>query len=87
MTLRSTARTEPRPLSVFPFGPGTHDYGSLGGVHLASRVVGRAATPDGKGYWLVARDGGLFAFGDAKFYGSLGGVHLAHRVVGIAAAP
>ena len=29
-----------------------------------------AATPDGKGYWLVAKDGGIFAFGDAHFYGS-----------------
>ena len=24
-----------------------------------------AATPDGKGYWLVASDGGIFTFGDA----------------------
>ena len=26
----------------------------------------------GNGYWLVARDGGVFCFGDAKFYGSTG---------------
>jgi hypothetical protein len=26
--------------------------------HLNSPVVGIAATPDGKGYWLVAADGG-----------------------------
>ena len=25
-----------------------------------------AATPDGKGYWLVAADGGIFTFGDAR---------------------
>ena len=31
-----------------------------------------AATPDGKGYWLVASDGGIFTFGDAAFYGSTG---------------
>ena len=31
-----------------------------------------AATPDGKGYWLVASDGGIFTFGDAGFYGSTG---------------
>jgi murein DD-endopeptidase MepM/ murein hydrolase activator NlpD len=30
-----------------------------------------AATPSGGGYWLVARDGGVFAFGDAGFHGSL----------------
>ena len=29
-----------------------------------------AATPTGAGYWLVAGDGGVFAFGDAAFYGS-----------------
>ena len=32
-----------------------------------------AATPDGKGYWLVASDGGIFAFGDAASSGSMGG--------------
>jgi hypothetical protein len=32
-----------------------------------------AATPGGGGYWLVASDGGIFAFGDAPFEGSLGG--------------
>ncbi|MCU1345747.1 MAG: O-phthalyl amidase [Acidimicrobiia bacterium] len=30
-------------------------------------------TPDGGGYWLAARDGGVFNFGSAKFNGSLGG--------------
>ena len=33
-----------------------------------------AATPDGKGYWFVASDGGIFAYGDAGFYGSTGGM-------------
>jgi hypothetical protein len=28
-----------------------------------------AAAPDGHGYWLVAADGGVFAF-DAPFYGA-----------------
>ncbi|MCZ7527376.1 MAG: hypothetical protein M5U14_13955 [Acidimicrobiia bacterium] len=32
-----------------------------------------AANPSGNGYWLFARDGGIFAFGDAPFYGSTGG--------------
>ena len=32
---------------------------------VASPAVGIAATPDGEGYWLVAADGGVFAFGDA----------------------
>ena len=41
-----------------------------------------AATPDGGGYWLVASDGGVFAFGDAGFYGSTGGTALNAPVVG-----
>ena len=32
-----------------------------------------ATTPDAKGYWLGALDGGVFAYGDAPFYGSMGG--------------
>ena len=31
-----------------------------------------AATPDGKGYWLVASDGGIFSFGDAASTGPPG---------------
>jgi hypothetical protein len=49
-------------------------------------VVGMAATPDGKGYWLVAAAGGFFSFGDARFYDSTGGVHLSQPVVGMAVA-
>lgn len=34
-------------------------------------ITGIAATPTGKGYWLVAADGGVFAFGDAPFLGNV----------------
>jgi hypothetical protein len=44
-----------------------------------------APTADGGGYWLVASDGGIFAFGDATFYGSMGGIPLNEPVVGMAA--
>jgi hypothetical protein len=37
---------------------------------LNKPIVGMAATPDGKGYWLVASDGGIFTFGDAPYLGS-----------------
>ncbi|MHB1763526.1 MAG: hypothetical protein ACYCS4_12450, partial [Acidimicrobiales bacterium] len=50
----------------------------------ASATASRSATPDGKGYWEVASDGGIFAFGDAGYYGSMGGQPLAKPVVGIA---
>jgi hypothetical protein len=43
-----------------------------------------AATPSGNGYWLVASDGGVFAFGDASFYGSTGDLNLVAPVVGVA---
>jgi hypothetical protein len=33
-----------------------------------------AAAPGDLGYWLVASDGGIFAYGDAGYYGSRGGV-------------
>ena len=46
-----------------------------------------AATPDEKGYWLVASDGGIFAFGDAGFFGSTGGMRLVAPVVGMARTP
>jgi hypothetical protein len=37
------------------------------------------------GYWLVASDGGLFAYGQAGFYGSAGNITLNRPVVGMAA--
>ena len=43
--------------------------------------------PPGTGYWEVASDGGLFAFGNAGFYGSMGGKPLNQPVVGMAATP
>jgi hypothetical protein len=36
------------------------------------------------GYWEVASDGGIFAFGDAGFFGSMGGQPLNKPVVGMA---
>ena len=54
---------------------------------LASAITGMAATPDGKGYWLVAADGGVFAYGDAVFAGSLGALRLTGPVVAMAPTP
>jgi hypothetical protein len=48
--------------------------------------VGMAAAAGGRGYWLVASDGGIFSFGNATFYGSTGGMALNKPVVGMAAA-
>jgi hypothetical protein len=35
-------------------------------------VVSMAARPQGDGYWMIARDGGVFSFGRAPFAGSVG---------------
>jgi hypothetical protein len=64
---------------------------SLGGVDnlpLAWVVVGadEAGSPGG-GYYLVAGDGGVFAFGDAPFFGSTGGWSLNRPVVDLAVRP
>jgi hypothetical protein len=67
-------------------GPATV-YGSLRGQALASPIVGMRASADGGGYWLVAADGTVYGYGDAKNLGSLAGTHLNAPIVGIASTP
>jgi len=66
-------------------------FGSGGGTSsppaTAVPFVGMASTPDGAGYWLVGRDGGVFSYGDAAFHGSTGAMRLAQPIVGMAATP
>ena len=71
---------------IFTFGDAGF-YGSTGAIRLNQPIVGMAATPDGKGYWLVAADGGIFTFGDAGFFGSTGAIRLNQPIVGMAATP
>jgi uncharacterized protein YkwD len=61
--------------------------GSVALSPIRRPITGIAASPSGRGYWLVADDGGVFAFGDAHFYGSTGGIHLNRPIVDIAATP
>lgn len=69
---------------VFAFGNAGF-YGSIPGLGLSSYdspilprlnapIVGIVPTHDGRGYLLVAADGGVFAFGDARFEGSCPGI-------------
>ncbi len=58
----------------------------MGGLPLNAPIVGMGATPTGRGYWLVASDGGIFAFGDAAFDGSMGGQPLQRPIVGTSTA-
>jgi hypothetical protein len=69
---------------VFAFGDAGF-YGSTGSLTLNKPIVAMASTPDGRGYWLVASDGGVFAFGDAGFYGSTGSLTLNKPIVGMTA--
>ena len=48
---------------------------------------GPPPAPPGQGYWEVAADGGVFAFGSAPYEGSMGGRPLAAPIVGVAATP
>ena len=52
-----------------------------GTMHLNAPIVGIAARNDGQGYWLVAKDGGVFAYGTAPFLGSMGGTRLNQPIV------
>jgi hypothetical protein len=54
---------------------------------LNQPIVGMGHSPSGHGYWLVASDGGIFAFGDAGFYGSTGNIKLNRPIVGMGALP
>jgi hypothetical protein len=54
----------------------------MGGVRLNAPVQSLVPDPDSRGYWLVASDGGVFAF-DAPFRGSMGSVRLNKPVTGM----
>ena len=69
---------------IFSFGDSNY-YGSIPGlgIHpagsgqpnsLDAPIVGMVPSSDGNGYFMVAADGGVFAFGDAKFAGSCPGI-------------
>ncbi len=59
-------------------------WGSTGSLHLNKPVVGMAGAGGSSGYWLVAADGGVFAY-NAPFYGSTGGIVLNAPIVGMEA--
>ena len=68
-------------------GPPADNYGDMSGKMLNAPVVGMSPTADASGYWLVAADGGIFAFGDAPFHGSTGNIHLNKPIVAMAVTP
>ncbi|MDQ3108031.1 MAG: S8 family serine peptidase, partial [Actinomycetota bacterium] len=69
--------------------PGGDDEYGAGALDLGRAVAmlqsGNVPTPtDVLGYWMVATDGGIFAFGDAGFLGSTGDLRLNSPIVGMA---
>jgi hypothetical protein len=70
---------------MFAFGDAGF-HGSSAGSPLNKPVVGMAVDTQTGGYWLVASDGGIFAY-DAPFLGSTGSIDLNKPIVGIAATP
>ena len=69
------------------FATGTNAAPSRGGLRLNRPITGSARTPSAHGVWMVAGDGGIFTFGDARFYGSTGAMHLNRPIVGMATTP
>ena len=55
-------------------GLGIGPAGSSSPTKLNAPIVGMVPSADGGGYFMVAADGGVFAFGDAKFEGSCPGM-------------
>jgi hypothetical protein len=55
-------------------GLGFAPAGSSNPKRLNAPIVGMVPSNDGAGYFMVAADGGVFAFGDAKFEGSCPGI-------------
>ena len=72
----------------------TLETGDAGGRTLCGVITGKrsptgsfTAAGPAAGYWLVATDGGIFAYGDASFLGSTGNIKLARPAIGMAATP
>ena len=73
---------------TFSPGTGPDELATYQGVPaLAGVTVPFRATFPGRGYWLVASDGGVFTFGDAGFFGSTGAIALNKPIVGMASTP
>ena len=87
VTVSSAAGATPADVAGAPVAFGGAPTLVAAPAATAAPVVGMTPSPSGKGYWIVAGDGGVFAGGDAKYYGSMGGKPLKQPVVGIAGTP
>jgi ribosomal protein L24E len=67
------------------FGDAGH-FGDMTGVRLNGPVLDSVPRPDGRGYYMVASDGGVFAF-NAPFHGSMGATPLNAPVQSLSPTP
>ena len=76
---------------VFGANGEVHDFNAPADGSQPARplapIVGGASTPDGGGYWTVAADGAVNAYGDAQSFGGMAGTPLNKAIVGMAATP
>ena len=70
---------------TFSLNLSTPSNAVIGRAQAFGTIVDNEPTP--QGYWFVAADGGIFAFGNAGFYGSTGSLRLRQPIVGMAATP
>ena len=69
------------------FGTDIPHLGDMAATRLNAPVLDSVTTPSGMGYYMVAADGGIFAFGDARFYGSMGAARLNRPVQSLVPDP
>jgi len=79
--LRATARDTGDPGLDPQLGSGVLD---IAAAVTAARTGQVPAMRERIGYWMVASDGGIFAFGDAPFFGSTGNIDLNSPIVAMA---
>jgi hypothetical protein len=65
-------------------GPGGTNPGPGGGTDPGSTTP---PPPPGQGYWLVAKDGGVFTYGQSAFKGSTGNIKLNQPIASMTARP
>ena len=61
--------------------------GSWTNPPLTQTAIDRCALSGPGGYWLLASDGGIFGYCDARFLGSTGAIKLNQPIVGMATTP
>jgi hypothetical protein len=61
----------------------TWNFVFLSAVSVTERDATDVTSPNGRGYWIVAADGGVFTFGNARFRGSLGGSPVPRPITGV----